>query len=237
MKVVIQMSVSAPEKEKMDVNSRYSERVFESVKTNTSNSYLYTKRFLDIAGSVVGIILLIPLLLLVGLMIKMEDPTGPVFFKQKRVGKHGRTFDMYKFRSMVCNAEDLKASLLQQNEASGPVFKIKSDPRITNIGKFIRKTSIDELPQLVNVLKGDMSIVGPRPALPDEVAQYTNYEKQRISVTPGLTCFWQVNGRSNISFQEWVEMDLDYIRNRNTMMDIKLIFKTVLVLFGSKDAY
>lgn len=237
MKVVIQMSVSAPEKEKMDINSRYSERVFESVKTNTSNSYLYTKRFLDIAGSVVGIILLIPLLLLVGLMIKMEDPTGPVFFKQKRVGKHGRTFDMYKFRSMVCNAEDLKASLLQQNEASGPVFKIKSDPRITNIGKFIRKTSIDELPQLVNVLKGDMSIVGPRPALPDEVAQYTNYEKQRISVTPGLTCFWQVNGRSNISFQEWVEMDLDYIRNRNTMMDIKLIFKTVLVLFGSKDAY
>lgn len=237
MKVVIQMSVSAPEKEKMDINSRYSERVFESVKTNTSNSYLYTKRFLDIAGSVVGIILLIPLLLLVGLMIKMEDPTGPVFFKQKRVGKHGRTFDMYKFRSMVCNAEDLKASLLQQNEASGPVFKIKSDPRITNIGKFIRKTSIDELPQLVNVLKGDMSIVGPRPALPDEVAQYTNYEKQRISVTPGLTCFWQVNGRSNISFQEWVEMDLDYIRNRNTMIDIKLIFKTVLVLFGSKDAY
>lgn len=237
MKVVIQMSVSAPEKEKMDVNTRYSERVFESVKTNTSNGYLYTKRFLDIAGSLMGLIMLIPLFLIVSLLIKMEDPQGPVFFKQKRVGKHGKSFDMYKFRSMVCNAEDLKASLLKQNEASGPVFKIKSDPRITKIGKFIRKTSIDELPQLVNVLSGDMSIVGPRPALPDEVAQYTNYEKQRISVTPGLTCFWQVNGRSNISFQEWVEMDLDYIRTRNTMMDIKLILKTILVLFGSKDAY
>ncbi|TWT07132.1 sugar transferase [Planococcus sp. CPCC 101016] len=237
MKVVIQMSVSAPEKEKMNVNTRYSEMVFESVKTNTSNGYLYTKRFLDIAGSLVGLIALVPLLLIVSLLIKLEDPQGPIFFKQKRVGKNGKTFDMYKFRSMVCNAEDLKASLLQQNEASGPVFKIKSDPRITKIGKFIRKTSIDELPQLVNVLNGDMSIVGPRPALPDEVAQYTNYEKQRISVTPGLTCFWQVNGRSNISFQEWVEMDLDYIRNRNTMMDIKLIFKTILVLFGSKDAY
>lgn len=237
MKVVIRMSVSAPEKEKMDINTRYSERMFESVKTNTSNGYLYTKRFLDITGSLVGLIILLPLFLLISLLIKMEDPTGPVFFKQKRVGKHGKAFDMYKFRSMVCNAEDLKASLLQQNEASGPVFKIKSDPRITKIGKFIRKTSIDELPQLVNVLNGEMSIVGPRPALPDEVAQYTNYEKQRISVTPGLTCFWQVNGRSNISFQEWVEMDLDYIRNRNTMMDIKLILKTILVLFGSKDAY
>ncbi|ALS77943.1 MULTISPECIES: sugar transferase [Planococcus] len=237
MKVVIQMSVSAPEKEKIDLNIRYSETVFESVKTNTSNGYLYTKRFLDIVGSLVGLIMLMPLFLLIGLLIKMEDPQGPVFFKQKRVGKHGGTFDMYKFRSMVCNAEDLKASLQQQNEASGPVFKIKSDPRITKIGKFIRKTSIDELPQLVNVLNGDMTVVGPRPALPDEVAQYTNYEKQRISVTPGLTCFWQVNGRSNISFQEWVEMDLEYIRTRNTTMDIKLIFKTILVLFGSKDAY
>lgn len=237
MKVVIQMSVSAPEKEKIDLNIRYNESVFESVKTNTSNGYLYTKRFLDIAGSLVGLIMLMPLFLIIGLLIKMEDPQGPVFFKQKRVGKHGGTFDMYKFRSMVCNAEDLKASLQQQNEASGPVFKIKSDPRITKIGKIIRKTSIDELPQLVNVLNGDMTVVGPRPALPDEVAQYTNYEKQRISVTPGLTCFWQVNGRSNISFQEWVEMDLDYIRNRNTTMDIKLIFKTILVLFGSKDAY
>ncbi|MDJ0332636.1 sugar transferase [Planococcus sp. S3-L1] len=237
MKVVIQMSVSAPEKEKIDLNIRYSETVFESVKTNTSNGYLYTKRFLDIVGSLVGLIMLMPLFLFIGLLIKMEDPQGPVFFKQKRVGKHGGTFDMYKFRSMVCNAEDLKASLQQQNEASGPVFKIKSDPRITKIGKFIRKTSIDELPQLVNVLNGDMTVVGPRPALPDEVAQYTNYEKQRISVTPGLTCFWQVNGRSNISFQEWVEMDLEYIRTRNTTMDIKLIFKTILVLFGSKDAY
>lgn len=231
------MTVSAPEKEKMNVKTRYSENVFESVKTNTSNGYLYTKRFLDIVGSLVGLIILMPLFLLISLLIKVENPTGPVIFKQKRVGKHGKTFDMYKFRSMVCNAEDLKASLQQQNEASGPVFKMKSDPRITKIGKFIRKTSIDELPQLVNVFKGDMTIVGPRPALPDEVAQYTNYEKQRISVTPGLTCFWQVNGRSNISFKEWVEMDLDYIRCRTTLVDIKLICKTILVLFGSKDAY
>src|SRR5690606_3275823 len=123
MKVVIQMSVSAPEKEEMDMNTRYSDMVFESVKTNTSNGYLYTKRFLDIAGSLMGLIILIPLFLIVSLMIKIEDPKGPVFFKQKRVGKHGKTFNMYKFRSMVCNAEDLKASLLKQNEASGPVFK------------------------------------------------------------------------------------------------------------------
>ncbi|ANU27633.1 sugar transferase [Planococcus versutus] len=231
------MTVSAPEKEKTNVKTRYNENVFESVKTNTGNGYLYTKRILDVIGSTMGLIMLMPLFLVISLLIKLENPTGPVFFKQKRIGKHGKTFDMYKFRSMVCNAEELKASLQQQNEASGPVFKIKSDPRITKIGTFIRRTSIDELPQLVNVLKGEMTIVGPRPALPDEVAQYTNYEKQRISVTPGLTCFWQVNGRSNISFKEWVEMDLDYIRNRTTAVDIKLIFKTILVLFGSKDAY
>lgn len=210
---------------------------FEEVTTNENYAYLFTKRFIDMVGALVGIICLSPLFLLVAIFIKVEDSSGPVFFKQKRVGKDGETFYMYKFRSMVCNAEELKKALLRQNEVSGPVFKIKHDPRVTKVGSFIRKTSIDELPQLLNVLKGEMSLVGPRPPLPDEVEKYTPYEMKRLSVTPGLTCYWQVNGRSNIGFEEWVYLDLKYIRERNTFIDIKLILKTVLVLFGSKDAY
>ncbi|TWT03748.1 sugar transferase [Planomicrobium sp. CPCC 101079] len=195
------------------------------------------KRLIDILGSLAGIILLSPLFLLIALLIKIEDPKGSVFFKQKRAGKDEQTFPMYKFRSMVSNAEELKATLMKQNEATGPVFKIKRDPRITKIGQFIRKTSIDELPQLFNVLKGEMSLVGPRPPLLDEVNQYTRYERQRLSVTPGLTCYWQVSGRSSIGFEEWVELDLKYINERNFFIDMKLIVKTVFVLFGSKNAY
>lgn len=210
---------------------------YEKVKPNNNGPYLFIKRLIDIIGSLMGIVLLSPLFLVVYALIKFEDKEGSVFFKQKRVGKDGKTFYMYKFRSMVCNAEALKATLINQNEASGPVFKIKHDPRVTKIGKIIRKTSIDELPQLINVLKGEMTLVGPRPPLPDEVAQYSNYEKQRLSVTPGLTCYWQVSGRSNIGFNDWVELDLKYIENRSTLVDIKLIIKTVFVLFGSKDAY
>ncbi|GGC84988.1 multidrug MFS transporter [Thalassobacillus devorans] len=210
---------------------------FKRVSKNDSFSYLFTKRLLDIIGAIFGIIILSPLYLLVGVLIKVEDFKGPIFFSQTRVGRNGEVFKMYKFRSMVANAEELKAKLIERNEATGPVFKIKEDPRITKVGRFIRKTSIDELPQLFNVLKGDMSLVGPRPPLPEEVNQYNNYEKQRLTVTPGLTCYWQVSGRSNISFQEWIRLDLKYIEERNVIVDIKLIVKTVLVLFGSKDAY
>ena len=210
---------------------------FEKVNANDSAIYLFVKRLIDILGSLVGIVILSPVFLLIAILIKVEDPKGPVFFKQTRLGEGENPFSMFKFRSMVTNAEELKATLIKQNEAEGPVFKIKKDPRVTQLGSFIRKTSIDELPQLFNVLKGEMSLVGPRPPLPIEVNQYSKHEKQRLKVTPGLTCYWQVSGRSNIGFDEWVELDLKYINERSIWVDTKLIFKTVFVLFGSKDAY
>lgn len=210
---------------------------YKRIDTNKSKYYLISKRLIDVVFSSIGLILLSPLFLLVAILIKIEDRHGPVIFKQIRIGKDGRSFTMYKFRSMVSNAEELKDSLLEMNEATGPVFKMKNDPRVTKVGRLIRKTSIDELPQLINVLKGDMSLVGPRPPLPDEVAQYSSHAMQRLSVTPGLTCYWQVSGRSNIGFDEWVELDLKYIQDRNLIVDIKLIVKTIFVLFGSKDAY
>ena len=198
--------------------------------------YSVTKRLIDIVGSLCGIILLSPLFLIVAILIKLEDPKGKVFFAQERNGKYPKTFKMYKFRSMVHNAEDLLKDLMDRNEQTGPVFKINDDPRITKVGKFIRKTSIDELPQLFNVLKGDMSLVGPRPPIPHEVEQYNSYQMQRLAVKPGLTCIWQVSGRNNIGFDEWVEMDIEYIKTRNLWLDIKLIFKTVGVLFGDENA-
>ena len=198
--------------------------------------YSVTKRLIDIVGSLCGIILLSPLFLIVAILIKLEDPKGKVFFAQERNGKYPKTFKMYKFRSMVHNAEDLLKDLMDRNEQTGPVFKINDDPRITKVGKFIRKTSIDELPQLFNVLKGDMSLVGPRPPIPREVEQYNSYQMQRLAVKPGLTCIWQVSGRNNIGFDEWVEMDIEYIKTRNLWLDIKLIFKTVGVLFGDDNA-
>lgn len=210
---------------------------FQQVQTNNNKYYLGSKRILDFALALFGILALLPFLIIIALLIKLEDRKGPILFSQTRVGKDGKEFTMYKFRSMVTDAEDLKVSLVDQNEATGPVFKIKQDPRVTKIGHFIRKTSIDELPQLFNVLKGKMSLVGPRPPLPEEVAQYTNYEWQRLCVIPGLTCYWQVSGRSNLSFERWVELDLKYIAERSFLKDIKLILKTVVVLFGSKDAY
>ncbi|WP_366247714.1 sugar transferase [Terribacillus aidingensis] len=218
------------------------QQILKTVNVNTvlnddSKSYLISKRIMDVILSLIGIILLLPVFVLISIIIKIEDYNGSVFFYQERVGKNGRKFNMYKFRSMVSNAEELKATLINENEADGPVFKIKNDPRITKIGRVLRKTSLDELPQLFNVLIGDMSLVGPRPPLPEEVKLYTDYEKQRLIVIPGLTCYWQIGGRSNISFREWIELDLKYIRERNLWIDIKLILKTVFVLFGSKNAY
>lgn len=207
------------------------------VMSNNKNSYLFLKRLIDILISLLGMVLILPLAIAICILIKCEDWNGPVLFKQQRVGKNGQLFYMYKFRSMVCNAESLKLTLLHQNELTGPVFKIKLDPRVTKVGKFMRRTSIDELPQLINVLKGEMSLVGPRPPLPDEVEHYTDYEKQRLSVTPGLTCYWQVSGRNSISFEEWISLDLKYINQQCLWVDMKLIFKTFFVFFGSKDAY
>jgi exopolysaccharide biosynthesis polyprenyl glycosylphosphotransferase len=198
-------------------------------------AYFIVKRIIDIIGALCGIILLHPVMVVVAIWIKIGSK-GSVFFTQERVGQDGRGFMMYKFRSMCIDAEYLLEKLQDKNEMSGPMFKIKEDPRVTKIGKFIRKTSIDELPQLFNILKGEMSLVGPRPSLPKEVAQFSSFQKQRLVAKPGLTCYWQVSGRSDVSFKEWMEMDVQYIEERNTWIDIRLIFKTVGVLFGDEGA-
>ena len=198
--------------------------------------YLFFKRVIDIFGSGFGLIILSPVFLIVAIAIKVEDSNGSILFSQKRVGQYGREFNMYKFRSMVSNAEELKAKLMEQNEMSGPMFKMKHDPRITKVGKFIRKTSIDELPQLINVLKGEMSLVGPRPSLPNEVAKFETWMLERLEVKPGLTCYWQVMGRNDIDFENWMKLDIKYVQDRNIWLDIKLIFKTFFVLFGDESA-
>lgn len=206
-------------------------------RTEANQTYLIMKRLTDMVASLLGLIVLSPLFLLLAVLIKLEDPKGPVFFKQQRVGKNERVFYMYKFRSMVHNAEELLEQLLSQNEVSGAMFKMKNDPRVTKIGRFIRKTSLDELPQLWNVVRGDMSLVGPRPPLPREVEEYSLYDKQRLHVTPGCTGLWQVSGRNSVGFAEMVEMDLEYIRKRKYWYDIGIILKTVRLLFGAKDAF
>ncbi len=193
------------------------------------------KRLFDIAVSVVALALLSPLLLVVATLIKLTSK-GPVLFRQSRVGLYGRPFNMLKFRSMVVNAEAMKETLQAHNEQTGPVFKIRNDPRITGIGRFIRKYSIDELPQLINVLRGDMSIVGPRPPVPKEVAQYEAWQRRRLSVRPGLTCIWQVSGRNQISFEEWMYLDMRYIDHWSLSEDITLILKTVPVVLTGRGA-
>ena len=208
----------------------------ESESTRGFSFYEAIKRLIDIICSFVGILVLSPLFIIIAIIIKFTSK-GPVFFSQKRVGRNGKEFDMYKFRSMVVNAEELKEKLAAQNEMSGPMFKMKDDPRVTKVGKFIRKTSIDELPQLWNVLKGDMSLVGPRPSLPKEVAQFDEWMYKRLEVKPGLTCYWQVSGRNNIDFEDWMKLDIRYVEEKNLWIDIKLICKTVFVLFGDKNAH
>ena len=208
---------------------------FENESTRGFSFYEAIKRLIDIICSFVGILVLSPLFIIIAIIIKFTSK-GPVFFSQKRVGRNGKEFDMYKFRSMVVNAEELKEKLAAQNEMSGPMFKMKDDPRVTKVGKFIRKTSLDELPQLWNVLKGDMSLVGPRPSLPKEVAQFEDWMYKRLEVKPGLTCYWQVSGRNNIDFEDWMKLDIRYVEEKNLWIDIKLIFKTVFVLFGDKNA-
>lgn len=193
-----------------------------------NQAYLSVKRFQDIVLSVLALLVLFPLLLLISVLIVLDDPHGGPIFAQERVGKDGRIFEMYKFRTMCVNAEEQLESLKQNNEMDRIVFKIKNDPRITRFGSFLRRMSLDELPQLVNILKGDMSIVGPRPALSQEVAQYTQYERQRLNATPGLTCYWQVQpNRYKLSMDEWVDLDIKYIRERSWRLDWCLIAKTI----------
>lgn len=213
-----------------------SDQLLTTSQVNANLNYLRMKRLIDILGSLLGLILLLPIFLIVAILIKIEDPKGPIFFKQARIGKDEQKFYMYKFRSMVTDAEERLNHLLSLNEVSGAMFKMRDDPRITKIGKIIRKTSIDEFPQFWNVLKGEMSLVGPRPPVPREVEEYSAYDKQRLLVTPGCTGLWQVSGRSNLSFSQMVELDLEYVIKRTFWYDIKIILKTVFMLTGSKGA-
>ncbi len=213
-------------------------RVTVSVdKVNANMNYIRMKRLIDILGSLLGIIILSPFFLIIAVSIKIENPKGRVFFKQVRVGMDETTFYMYKFRSMVSDAEDRLKDLLELNEVSGAMFKIKDDPRLTKIGKYIRKTSIDELPQLWNVLKGELSLVGPRPPLLRELKEYTSYDKQRLLVKPGCTGLWQVSGRNDLGFKEMVELDLKYINERTLVYDMKIIFKTIKIIVFPNSAY
>ncbi|MBC2397110.1 sugar transferase [Clostridium tetanomorphum] len=218
----------------MKSGSENIEIVYEN-KYEKSNGYFILKRTIDILGSLCGLILLSPIIIITAIAIKL-DSEGPVFFSQERVGQNGTIFKMYKFRSMVTNAEEILHQLKDKNEMSGPMFKIKKDPRITKVGHFIRKTSIDELPQLINVLKGEMSLVGPRPNLPREVIKFTDYQKTKLLAKPGLTCYWQVMGRNSIDFEQWMELDVRYVEERSIWVDIKLIIKTFGVLFGDENA-
>lgn len=194
--------------------------------------YWVGRRTQDVFFSSIAILVLWPLVLFFALLIVIDSPGASPFFVQDRAGRNGKLFRFYKLRTMVPQAASMLDSLLDKNEMDGPVFKIKDDPRITRIGKILRKTNIDELPQLWNILKGDMSIVGPRPPLPREVEQYTDYQQQRLYVTPGLTCYWQIQPhRNDLSFNEWLELDLKYIRERSFLTDWKIIFRTFGVVF------
>ncbi|MCD7847482.1 MAG: sugar transferase [Oscillospiraceae bacterium] len=197
--------------------------------------YRFVKRAEDIVLSLAALIVLCIPMLIVAFIVWVTSPGASPIFKQERVGKNGKTFKLWKFRSMIPNAESKLDELMSQNEMDGPVFKIKKDPRITPFGSFIRKTSIDELPQLVNILRGDMSIVGPRPALPREVEQYGDFERQRLLVRPGLTCYWQTHhARNEVSFEDWMKLDAKYVREYSFIEDWKLIFKTFAVVFNKE---
>jgi exopolysaccharide biosynthesis polyprenyl glycosylphosphotransferase len=197
---------------------------------------LISKRTFDILGSLFLLILFSPIFIIISILIKLTSK-GPVIFKQIRCGLNGRKFVMYKFRSMVERADEIKEELKVMNELKGPVFKIKKDPRVTTIGRLLRKTSMDELPQLINVLKGDMSLVGPRPPLPSEVEKYERWQKRRLSMKPGLTSLWQISGRNEIDFDEWMKLDLKYIDEWSFLNDIKIILKTIPIVISGKGAY
>lgn len=199
--------------------------------------YRLIKRLFDVCASFTALVLLSPMFLVVAIAIKAEDSRGKVFYSQIRVGKGGKRFKMYKFRSMVSNADELLKTLISENDVDGAMFKMKLDPRVTKVGSFIRKYSIDELPQLVNVLKGNMSLVGPRPPLEREVKEYTDYDKQRLYVKPGCTGLWQATVRNSVGFDEMVRLDLIYVQKRSLKFDLWIIFRTVKIMFRPNGAY
>lgn len=219
------------EHEQVDDKTR--KRLAELLEKSFS-SYWRKKRIFDIFFATCILLFFLPLMAVIALIIVIDDPGAGPIFKQTRVGRHGKEFCMYKFRTMRPNAEKMLEELAAKNEMDGPVFKIKEDPRITRVGKYLRKLSLDELPQFFNVLKGDMSLVGPRPPLPREVKAYTDYQKLRLLVTPGITCTWQIHkNRNDIPFEEWVEMDLDYIQHRTFWGDIWIMLKTPVVMLSA----
>lgn len=203
---------------------------------DSQSRYIFLKRFFDIVLSLVGLIILAIPCLIIAIFIKLCDG-GPVLYTQARVGKDGKIFKIYKFRSMYVDADKLLDKLSEQNEVTGPMFKMKNDPRITSVGRFLRKTSLDELPQLWNVLLGDMSLVGPRPPLPKEVAKYSEYDRQRLWVIPGCTGLWQATERNDVGFDRMVELDLEYIQKRSLMFDAKIILMTFWVIIHPNGAY
>ncbi len=198
--------------------------------------YHLVKRSLDIVVALVALVLLIPLILVVVLAVRATS-AGPILFSQTRCGQDGRCFRLMKFRTMVSDAERIRRELAHLNEMSGPMFKVRLDPRITPVGRVLRKFSIDELPQLVNVLRGDMTLVGPRPSIVAEVDQFTPLQRRRLAVKPGLTCLWQVSGRSDLTFDQWVALDLDYIERRSVRLDLLILLRTVPAVLSGRGAY
>ena len=196
----------------------------------------FLKRLVDVVLTSLALVAALPIWLVIAIAIKLDSP-GPVVFVQERVGQHGRRFRFYKFRSMYIDAEERFASVQAHNEAEGPVFKMRNDPRVSKVGGFLRRTSLDELPQLINVLKGDMSLVGPRPPLPHEVAQYRPADLIRLSVKPGLTCLWQINGRSNVGFDRWMEYDREYVSNMSFWLDLRILARTVGAVLSMRGAF
>lgn len=199
--------------------------------------YDFLKRIFDFLFSLIAIILFSPIFLIISIMIKIDDPKGTVIYVSDRVGKDGKIFKFYKFRSMCTDADIKYSDLLCTNETGGPTFKMKDDPRVTRVGRFIRKTSLDELPQLFNIIKGDMSFIGPRPPMLREVESYPDYPMERLSVLGGLSCYWQIMGRSSIDFKGMIELDLKYIKERNIITDVKILFLTIPAVFKGDGAY
>jgi exopolysaccharide biosynthesis polyprenyl glycosylphosphotransferase len=199
-------------------------------------NYRKRKRLLDMFGSLFLLVLALPVMAVIALAVRLNS-RGPVFYTSKRVGRMGRIFDFYKFRSMYVDADERLKDVLANNEKDGPIFKMQNDPRITRVGRFLRKTSLDELPQLFNVFRGDMSLVGPRPPLPHEVEKYDEYAMERLAVRPGMTCYWQIMGRSNLSFEEWMKLDHKYLEEMSVTTDIKILLKTPLAVLKGDGAY
>ena len=219
------------EQEKVDEKTRLK---LEAIIEKSYAGYWKKKRLFDIFFATLILLFFLPIMFVIAIVIVIDDPSAGPFYKQIRVGRHGKEFYMYKFRTMRAGSDKIIDDLIKQNEMDGPVFKMKEDPRITRVGKFLRKVSLDELMQFFNVFKGDMTLVGPRPPLPREVKFYTDYQKLRLLVTPGITCTWQIHeNRNDVPFEEWVDMDIEYIQTRTFLNDLKIMLKTPIVMISA----